>query len=201
MNNLLRQIAAAFVILLAFLPGPSLRAEPGLIRVRNEPMISPGNQLGLAAELTDGDELGNDKLRLVHLPSMMPIGNPVHTGPFLGIRGCAVWNLRARRVAVSSGGLPERETRVFEYANDSFREPAPLPDMRQLVLRYFSRITRLDHNFYVDVQRWQDKDTLEVSVDTETTFKGGNSNWVGLRVVVKLNKEKQWRTVNVASDT
>ena len=201
MSNLPKQIAAVLVILLAFVPRPSLRAELALIRVRGESMISPDNRLGLAAEHSDGDEPGDDRLWLVHLPSMTPVGKPVATGPFLGMRGGAVWNLRAHRVAVSSGGLPERETKVFEYSSDSFCELAPLPDMRLLVSRYFSSVTEFSHKFYVDAQRWQDNNSLEVTVDADATFKGGKGDWIGLRVVVKLNKKKQWRTVYVASET
>ncbi len=201
MSKLMQQTAAAFLILLASLPRPSLGAELKLIRVRDKPMISPDNRLGLATEDSDGDEPADYRLWLVRLPSMTPIGNPVQTGSFLGFRGGAVWNLSAHRVAVSSGGLPERETKVFEYSNDSFRELAPLPDMRQLVLRYFSGVTRFGQEFYVDAKRWQDKNTLEVTVDANATFKAGNSDWISLRLVVKLNKEKEWRTIYVVKNT
>ena len=199
MSKLMQQTAAALLVLLAFSSRPSLGAELKLFRVRDKPMISPDNRLGLATEYSDGDEPADDGLWLVRLPSMTPIGKPVETGPFLGNRGDAVWNLRAHRVAVSAGGLPQRETKVFEYSADSFRALAPLPDMRQLVSRYFSRVTRFGYKFYVDVKRWQDKNTLEVTVDADATFKGGSSDWISLRVVVKLNKEKQWRIVSVAS--
>src|ERR1700709_2265984 len=80
--------------------------------------MSPDKRLAFAVGYHD------DRLCLVRLPSLTPIGNALPLRNFYGLygHGGAVWNPRAKRVAVFQGGIPSGETRVFQYSDNLLEE-------------------------------------------------------------------------------
>jgi hypothetical protein len=162
---------------------------------------SPDKHLAFAVDWS------RDRVWLVHLPSLLPIGDSLEDFVGLPGHGGAEWNLRAKRVALFQGAVPYGRTRVFEYSKDSLRE-LPLPNLESLPRRWSpsaAAVMKQSH-VYVTPVRWRGLDAFELAVQgTMWAERKSRANASGstksvdfdFTVLVKFNRDGDSKIVNV----
>ena len=177
-------------------------AEPDLM----PDTMSPDKRLAFAVNEHE------DRLWIVRLPSLMPIGNSLPHRDFRGLRGRggAVWNQRAKRVAVIQGGIPFGETRVFQYSGDLLKE-LPLPDLEALPRKWFPKAAAAakQARIYITARRWYGPNKLELtisgwmsSIDTnKPQYDAAKYLEYVFRVLVGFDRKGGSRIIHVKEDT
>jgi len=187
-------LSAIFVALLSPSPVQAVVSKP------DETFISPDRHFALLSDLH------TSTVTLIRLPSRMQVGEPLKDFAGLPGHGSAVWNLRARRVAVYQGGMPQGDTRVIEFSGHQAKE-LRLPDLQLLLRRWYPVATASFKTIrtYIQPVRWLGVNTLELSVNGSMWGTSDNSNSIvnddvldyDIRVHVRLDRTGAGRSVFV----
>ena len=171
---------------------------------------SPSQRLALG---TDSDEKYHERLWLLELPSKRTLGKPlIEKTSFVGMvgHGKAVWNRRRSLVAVTQGGIPFAETRLYRFSKKWGLKELPFPDLEILPYKqyHFANLSLLGSSeklhpqrCYVEVDRWLGRDKLLMSV-SGTAVEGPEGHlryWrYDLSVTLRFNPRDHARVVRIS---